>query len=128
MDSPNRDVAAWVDTHDLGRRLTYYRVPPASAGAATPRAGTMAAHLQVRLGTPVSDWLRAEVNRRYDHVCVATAAELAAHQRAVTLHGQVKDNSRHEKDDRPRSSNRRYYVLGWDTAARRRPGRRGADR
>lgn len=102
-----RDVAAWVDTHDLGRRLTYYRVPPASAGAATPRAGTMAAHLQVRLGTPVSDWPRAEVNRRYDHVCVATAAELAAHQRAVTLHGQVKDNSRHEKDDRPR----------WATAA-----------
>jgi uncharacterized protein YPO0396 len=79
----------------------------------------MAAHLQVRPGTPVSDWLRAEVNRRYDHVCVATAGELVAHQRAVTLHGQVKDNTRHEKDDWPRSSNRRYYVLGWDTAARR---------
>jgi len=112
-------VAAWVDANQLGRRLTYYRVPAATTNPAPARAGTMAAHLQVRSGTPVSAWLRSEVTRRYDHMCVETAAELAAHGRAVTAAGQVKDNARHDKDDRRRADDRRFYVLGWDTAARR---------
>ena len=50
----------------------------------------MAAHLHIRPGTPVSAWLRAEVNRRYDHVCVNDATELSGHTRAVTRAGQVK--------------------------------------
>jgi uncharacterized protein YPO0396 len=37
----------------------------------------------------------------------------------VTRAGQVKDNLRHDKDDRRRLDDRRHYVLGWDTAARR---------
>jgi uncharacterized protein YPO0396 len=112
-------VAAWVDREHLGRRLVYYRVPASAAATTAPRDGTMASHLQIRPGTPVSAWLRAEVTRRFDHACVNDAAELARHSRAVTRAGQVKDNARHEKDDRRRAGDRRYYVLGWDTAARR---------
>jgi uncharacterized protein YPO0396 len=113
-------VAAWIDGNHLGRRVVYYRVPAAvSPGDAAPRPGTMAAHLQVRGGSVFTSWLRAEVNRRYDHVCVLTAPDLAKYARAVTRAGQVKDNARHEKDDRNRATDRRHYVLGWDTAARR---------
>ncbi|SFF45380.1 ATP-binding protein [Blastococcus tunisiensis] len=112
-------VAAWVDREHLGRRLVYFRVPNVVAAPAAPRAGTMAAHLHIRPGTPVSAWLRAEINRRFDHVCVNDATELSGHTRAVTRAGQVKDNARHEKDDRRRADDRRHYVLGWDTAARR---------
>jgi uncharacterized protein YPO0396 len=114
-------VAAWVDGNHLGRRLVYYRVPAAVANGdgGAPRHGTMASHLQVRTGSVFTAWLQAEVNRRYDHACVLTAAELAQHARAVTRAGQIKDNARHEKDDRARVDDRRHYVLGWDTAARR---------
>lgn len=34
-------------------------------------------------------------------------------RRAVTLAGQIKDNARHEKDDRTPIGERRFYVLGW---------------
>ncbi|MDQ1494349.1 MAG: hypothetical protein QOG69_832, partial [Actinomycetota bacterium] len=112
-------VSAWVDATHLGQRLVYYRVPAGGVLSAPPREGAMAGYLQVRTGTPVSAWLRAEVNRRFDHVCVVDPAELADHPRAVTRAGQVKDNLRHDKDDRRRLDDRRHYVLGWDTAARR---------
>ena len=112
-------VAAWVDEHHLGRRLTYYQVPALAPVAVTPRAGTMAACLKVRDGSGISAWLRAEVNHRYDHALVTNASDLAGHQRAVSRAGQVKDGTRHVKDDRQRADDRRYYVLGWDTAARR---------
>jgi uncharacterized protein YPO0396 len=112
-------VAAWVDANHLGRRLVYHRVPTHTAGGGDPRPGTMAANLHIRPGTPFTGWLRAEVARRYDHTCVGTAAELARHPRAVTPAGQVKENTRHEKDDRSRVGDRGTYILGWDTAARR---------
>ncbi len=112
-------VAAWVDAQHLGQRLVYYRVPDSTSASATPRPGTMAADLEVRPGTPFTAWLRAEVNRRFDHACVDSAADLARHTRAVTRAGQIKDNARHEKDDRRHVADRRFYVLGWDTAARR---------
>lgn len=97
----------------------YFRVPAAPLAATAPRPGTMAAHLQIRSGSPCTSWLWAEVNRRYDHACVADAPDLASRARAVTRAGQIKDNARHEKDDRQRAGDRRHYVLGWDTAARR---------
>jgi uncharacterized protein YPO0396 len=112
-------VAAWVDAQHLGRRLVYYRVPAQVPATTTPRPGSMAAKLTVRPSTRFTTWLLGEVSRRYDHQCVDTAAELAGHMRAVTRAGQIKDNARHEKDDRRRIDDRRFYVLGWDTAARR---------
>jgi uncharacterized protein YPO0396 len=118
-DEHYASVAAWVDAHHLGRRLVYYRVPATIGAAAGPRPGTMATHLRVRTGSAFSAWLQAEITRRYDHVCVLAAGELAQHQRSVTRSGQIKDNARHEKDDRARVDDRRHYVLGWDTAARR---------
>lgn len=118
-DQHYKRVAAWVDEHHLGRRLTYFQVPALAPVPVPARAGTMAACLNVRDGSPVTAWLRAEVNRRYDHALVTDAGDLAAHQRAVTKAGQVKDGTRHVKDDRQRADDRRYYVLGWDTAARR---------
>ncbi|MCF6743722.1 hypothetical protein E9529_05415 [Blastococcus sp. KM273128] len=112
-------VAAWVDEHHLGRRLVYYRVGDVAAAGNPPRPGTMAANLLIRPGTPFTPWLRAEIARRYDHACVAGPAELGRHTRAVTRAGQIKDNAKHEKDDRRHAGDRRFYVLGWDTAARR---------
>lgn len=114
-----RDVAAWVDAHHLGRKLVYYRVPASVSRPDTPKHGTMAAHLVVRTGTAVSDWLRNQVVRRFSHTCVDDAKDLGAHARAVTRAGQAKDNDRHEKDDSFAATDRRHYVLGWDTAARR---------
>jgi uncharacterized protein YPO0396 len=112
-------ASAWVDAQHLGQRLVYYRVPAQAPATTTPRPNSMATKLTVRPSTRFTAWLCGEVNRRYDHQCVDTAEEIGVHTRAVTRAGQIKDNARHEKDDRRRIDDRRFYVLGWDTAARR---------
>lgn len=108
-------VAGWVDAHHLGGRLVYYRVP-ASVGRQAPEVlapGTLAAKLDVKPG-PFEGWVRRELDRRADHVCVDSVAELRRHTVAVTRAGQVKGpGGRHEKDDRRRIDDPSAYVLGW---------------
>lgn len=114
-----RVVADYVDRHHLGRRLVYFQLPAVAAQPQLPRPGTMASHLSLRPGTPASAWLQDELTRRFNHVCVTDSNGFATEQRAVTLAGQVKEGSRHVKDDRSCTEDRRFYVLGWDTTARR---------
>lgn len=113
-----RDVARYVNERHLGLRLVYYPVP-ARVAREEVKPGSIAATLQLRTGTATSAWLAAEVARRFRHECVADAAELARVDRGVTLAGQVRDGLRHEKNDRVRADDRRGYVLGWETGARR---------
>ncbi len=112
-------VTRWVEQHHLGQRLVTYRVDE-SAGATTSPAepGTVAARLVVKPGAHAASWVRAEVARRFDHVCVEDLADLPGHRRALTRAGQVKDSHRQEKDDRRRIDDTLNWVLGWDTRAR----------
>ncbi|WP_367127871.1 ATP-binding protein [Saccharothrix sp. HUAS TT1] len=118
-DQHYRRVASWVDSHHLGRRLVYYRVDTDAPAGQQPNARSMAAKLRVRPGTQFTRWVAWQITSRYGHVCVHDVSELEHHPRAVTRAGQIRDGARHEKDDRQRADDRRYYVLGWDTAARR---------
>ncbi|WP_353510159.1 SbcC/MukB-like Walker B domain-containing protein [Intrasporangium sp.] len=107
-------VAAWVDSHHLGTRLVYHRVRVDERHVpATPVSGTLAAKLELRQG-PYAAWLGAELAARAAHECVETMEDFRRVSRAVTVRGQVKSGSRHEKDDRRQVGDRSTYVLGWD--------------
>lgn len=110
-------VAAWINQRHLGSRLVYFRVPPRVAPAGSPtRAGTsplLLDMLDIKPGTAFDPWLRGELGRRADHVCVETVADFRTTAKAVTRQGQVKSRDRHEKDDRRHIDDRRDFVLGW---------------
>ncbi len=112
-------VTSWVDRIHLGRRLVTYRVDVGGTGRGTAEPGTVASRLVVKPSVPASAWLAGEVARRFDHLCVAEAGDLARHRRALTRAGQVKDSNRQEKDDTSRVDDRLTWVLGWDTRERR---------
>jgi uncharacterized protein YPO0396 len=110
-------VARWVDDTDLRGRLVYYRVRGGSRGRRVTDPRSLVHKLAVKPGSPHTEWLRAEVARRFDLVCARTPAA----EHAITRKGQIKSGGqRHEKDDRRRLGDRRDYVLGWDNAAKRR--------
>jgi uncharacterized protein YPO0396 len=109
-------VAAWVDERHLGTRMVYHRVGDA-ASPGPARRGTLAVKLEVRPG-PLAGWVTAELNRRADHVCVETPAELRDVARGVTVNGQVRTGTRHEKDDRRPLGDAADHVLGWDNTAK----------
>lgn len=114
-------ASAWLETRNTGLKFVLQDVRDADTGQVpTPRPDTIAGKLAVRGGDRFSRYVAVEVARRFTHVCVTDPSDLVRHPRAVTREGQVRDGGRHEKDDRPFSRDRRKFVLGWDTGARRR--------
>ncbi len=116
-DAHYEAVAAWIDGHHLNARVVYFRVPQRAAPTQAPeRRSTrplLVDMLEVRPDTEFEAWLNTELGRRANHMCVDSVAEFRSADKAVTRQGQIKDRSRHEKDDRHRIDDRREYVLGW---------------
>ena len=115
------DVRRWVDDHHLGGKLVYFRVPERLAPRTPVSRGPglfLVDCLEVRDDTRYGSWLNAELERRAAHACVADVADFRSALRAVTRAGQIKDADRHEKDDRRRVDDRRFYVLGWSNQAK----------
>lgn len=107
-------VADWVDSHHLRARFVYFRAGEVPNRRAAPLAAhtVLADLLEIKDG-PHARWLHAELGSRAGHACVTDVRELQDHRFAVTRHGQVKGNHRHEKDDRFAIDDRRRWVLGW---------------
>ncbi|MEZ3160591.1 ATP-binding protein [Microbacterium sp. BWT-B31] len=110
-------VSQWVNDNRLNAHLVYLRVPER-------RVRTIAAtHSEPRLLDAVmvepgsfEDFLRAELERRADHVLAASVTQLQQEDRAVTVQGLIRDRDRHEKDDRRAATDPRSWVLGRGSA------------
>jgi uncharacterized protein YPO0396 len=119
------NVTAWVNERRLtyrrgdgrvvGSRLVYERVAPRRVPLQhRPSHGALLLTqcLEIKDG-PFQDFMRDELAKRADYVCVDSVAELRAEHRAVTREGQVRSGDRHDKDDRTRVDDPRNWVLGW---------------
>lgn len=114
-------IARWIDEHHLGTRLVYFRVPTRTAADDLRRSTThplLLDMVEMRTDSMFEVWISNELQRRADHACVGTIAELRAEVKAVTRDGTVKSRDRHEKDDRHHIGDRRQYVLGWSNQAK----------
>jgi len=112
-------VARWVDGHHLGARLVYHRVRVGDRHSPeTPHPGSLAARLELRDG-PYAGWLAGELAVRAAHQCVESTEQFQRVAKAVTVQGQVKSGSYHEKDDRRRLDDLSGHVLGWDNTAKK---------
>ena len=110
-------VSDWINSHHLGSRLVYFRVPVTVATRIGPgsdnSARLLSAKLEIR-DTPFYPWLERELAQRASYECVESMAEFRRAGRAITAAGQIKGpGGRHEKDDRSRIGDRSNYVLGW---------------
>ena len=106
-----------VDERHLGARLVYHRVKSGETYASRSLdEEALPLKLEIKAGA-FEKWLKNELYFRFDYRCVKDSRGLSDAERAVTLAGQVKHNrTRHEKDDRRRIDDRRYWVLGFSNA------------
>jgi uncharacterized protein YPO0396 len=113
-------VRRYIDAHDMRGVVEYSIVTAVSAHQPAPSPDTLAGKLTVDAGHSSGRWLKAQLARRFDHVCVEIASELEGHRIAVTLRGTVKLPGNHyRKDDRPELTNPSTYILGANTAVKR---------
>lgn len=108
-------VGEWVNRTHLGVRLVYFRVRRNDAlQARKPDPDSLPGKLQLREHA-FADWLRNELQRRFDYDCVDNVAALRNAERAITREGQIKHpGDRYEKDDRHAINDRKRWLLGYD--------------
>lgn len=122
-------VRSYVETnriHDArgdGQKLDYICVGrPAEVNGDRIDAQSLVNKLQFKPRHNLAPWVRGEVLRRFDFRCCSSIEEFNDTPRmAMTANRHVKFNSeRHQKDDRPRTVDPRYFVLGWDNTEKKR--------
>lgn len=113
-----------VDAQGIGQRLVYLRIGRPAGNASEgdrQHPHSLLRKLRFRPGHDLTPWVCGELARRFDYQCCDTMEEFARTTRlALTANRHVKvGNDRHEKDDRPRASTPRHFVLGWDNREKR---------
>ena len=112
-------VAAYLNEHNIGERLTYLRVIERSTEIRSVGANSIVSKLKFARGT-LKEWLREELKAHFNYECVENLLAFRNATRAVTKEGQVKHSTiRHEKDDRRRIDDKTQWVLGFDNKAKR---------
>lgn len=88
-----RAFRAAIDSVRTSRRIQFQGVPTGMADEVALDSRTLPGRLDYRT-TPFTGWLRSELVRRFDLVCVDTPGELAQHAHALTRTGQVSQGMR----------------------------------
>lgn len=122
-------VRSYVESNRLtnargeGQRLDYLRIGKMAepdGDRIDPQSLFHKLHFKPR--HDLSPWVRGEILRRFDFRCCNSVEEFNdASSYAMTENRHVKFNvQRHQKDDRDRTANPRFFVLGWDNTEKKR--------
>jgi uncharacterized protein YPO0396 len=107
------------DARGHGQKLVYLQVGERERqnDGPAPAANSLFWKLDFREGwSRLLPWVKLELQQRFNFRCCETIEEFQqSPDRALTYNRHTKLNAtRHEKDDRDRVTDPRYYVLGWD--------------
>ena len=111
-------VSEYVNSNNLRGRIVYHRYEETSSlrGFQNPPANYLLNKLEFNTKSPYCIWVEDAIAEHYNYACVSDLDEFYRYkEKAVTMMGLIKSmHNKHEKDDRPHTSNRENYVLGWD--------------
>ena len=113
-DDHYQSFARLVNSRHLGTRLVYHRVTD-MAGSYTGESddNCVPSKFDLKQG-PWKQWVKSELDRRFNYACIEDTRDLDKYERAVTIQGQVKHSrTRHEKDDRHKLTDPMYWVTGF---------------
>lgn len=109
-------VNRFVDQTDLGGRIVYFRIANSSIENTfvNVQLESVCNKLEIK-SNPFANWIENELVKRFNYICCEDLDQFSIEVKAITRNGLIKGgNSRHEKDDRRKIGDRRYFVLGWD--------------
>lgn len=111
--------ADYVRQTNLRGRIVFHRIPedfePRPWADLEPNA--LYNKLLIKPETLYRDWIQSELISSYNYLCCDDMRAFQRASRAITAEGLLKSgNQRHEKDDRRRIDDPRYFILGWNNA------------
>jgi uncharacterized protein YPO0396 len=112
-DKLYKKVNKYVNQTNLRSRLVYEHVTDTPLEQ-HPEAGTVCEKLEFHPDHKLGRWVKQQIIRQYDYVCLNDEKNMDRYHKAITLNGLVKSGQRHEKDDRPDRNDPSRYVMGWN--------------
>ena len=109
-------VTKYVNENNLRGRVVYiqYKEEMSNRTTMPDFEDSLFSKLQLNQKSEYVDWVETSLKERFNFICTDDLQLFRQSRRAVTSKGLMKNDSRHEKDDRVKSSDRTSYVLGWD--------------
>lgn len=123
-----KQVASYIDStllrdsHGHGQRLVYLKVSESTnKRLKTNSDAKLGDKIQYRNSHPSAAWVKSEVHSRFNlRACQSLEEFHRAKSPAMTKNRHFKSgSSRHEKNDRFYENDRKHFVLGWNTTAKR---------
>lgn len=111
-------VTSFVKDTDLNGRVVYLRADDdfslSEDNNGSVAEDTVPGKLQYKRDSGFAKWIERYVDQHFDYLCTDDINELKHTSRAVTSTGLIKNDIRHEKDDRRQRAGSGSQVLGWD--------------
>jgi uncharacterized protein YPO0396 len=109
-------VNHYVKTNNLKGLLVYHLIESKTQllNFIQPDRNTIITKIEIKHDSDFRDWVELFINQHYNHICTNDEIEFQRCKKAISETGLIKDESRHEKDDRGKSLDKRFFILGWE--------------
>lgn len=116
----NKQVNHFVHSNNLQTKLVYQRIDKNQSGTLIrwPEDDDLLVNkIEIKDSGMYAEWLEQQLLERFNYYCTDDLDVFYGSRKAVTSNGLIRNNNRHEKDDRPNKFDRLKYTLGWDNKA-----------
>lgn len=109
-------VNQYVSENNLKGRIVYQRIKEENfLNQFVPDVqDSLFSKMELNTQSEYADWLENQIRTHFDYVCTDDLSLFKTYKRALTSSGLIKNDRRHEKDDRSKVFDKSHFVLGWD--------------
>lgn len=109
-------VNQYVNDNNLNGRIVYQRIKDENyLNQLVPDVqDSLLSKIELNRQSEYADWLENQIRTFFDYVCTEDLNLFRTYKRALTPSGLIKNDKRHEKDDRSKIFDKSNFVLGWD--------------
>ncbi len=108
-----RQVNRYVNSTDLMGRIVYFRVDlqPDVPFRDDVHPDSLFTKLEIDPNSVYHDWVKTQLQQSYNYICTDRLEDFQRYEKALTREGLIKNNERHEKDDRLHVVRQHNYIL-----------------
>jgi len=113
----NKKVNHFVYSNNLQIKLVYQRMDRKQSESIMrwPNDNdSLVNKIEIKDSGIYTKWLEHQLVERFNYYCTDDLEVFYGSQKAITSNGLIRNNNRHEKDDRPNRWSKIKYTLGWD--------------
>lgn len=108
-------VSEYIDKNFLKLKIVYYSVDIKKTRYELSyfEPTSVLNKIDIKLESVFSAWIKKQLSDKYNYICCETLEDFKINKKALTKAGQIKSDTRHEKDDRTAIDDRRNYIMGF---------------